>query len=256
MLRTFRHWVESQPDAEPVIEMKLNRAVYKLDQLPTLSETTVRALALANDEHASLKQFADLIRKDGAVATSLLKIANSIMYQASRQIVSIDQAVVRIGMKGCKNLIASIGMRSIFQSVPKEIQTRCELLWQHSFFTASLAAYLNLEMKLGLDGEEFTAGLLHDLGRMVIAVAVHSHHAPYDEPDYRNLVAVVSLADHIANHVQRESKISNYDPRASDGYRVLTARWDLGRCLEFTQSLRHLTVRAIKDTRTLIRSQA
>lgn len=143
----------------------------RIDHLPSLSDTVVKAMSLAKDENASLAEYISLIRRDAAVAASILKAANSVLYQGLHSVDNLDRAIIRLGMRGCTNVIASVGMKGLAKYANPQIQQRCELLLSHSFFTANLASGLNTDFKLGFFGEEFTAGLLHDIGRLVIAVS-------------------------------------------------------------------------------------
>lgn len=148
------------------------KAMAKIAHLPSLPDTSTRAMALANDPGASLADFSNLIKRDGAIATATLKLANSPLYRVGKPVEELHQAVLRLGLRTCSDLVTTIGMRGLFRNAKKATLERCELLWRHSFFTASLATQLNLRLKLGCQGEEFTAGLLHDLGRFLIALVV------------------------------------------------------------------------------------
>ncbi len=84
----------------------------------------------------------------------------------------LSQAVVRLGMFRCKNLIISMGMRSLFQKrMAVGTQEQCAVLWHHGYVTGFLSGQINRAFRLGFDGDEFSAGLLHDLGRILLADA-------------------------------------------------------------------------------------
>jgi HD-like signal output (HDOD) protein len=92
--------------------------------------------------------------------------------------------VVRLGLHECRNLIFAVGMRSLFRNVSREQKERCETLWQHSFLTACLCRRLNTSMGLGFQGEEFSCGLSHDLGRLLIALGAPEKFAAIDPLDF------------------------------------------------------------------------
>lgn len=160
------------PSEAHVSKSVFGKAMAKIAHLPSLPDTSTRAMALANDPGATLADFSNLIKRDGAIATATLKLANSPMYRVGKPVEELHQAVLRLGLRTCSDLVTSIGMRGLFRNAKRETVERCELLWRHSFFTASLATQLNVALKLGFRGEEFTAGLLHDLGRFMIALVV------------------------------------------------------------------------------------
>src|SRR5439155_1058257 len=77
----------------------------------------------------------------------------------------------RLGMAQCQNLIVSISMQSLFRQMAPDMQAQCEVLWDHAYVTAFLCRQINRPYRLGFDGEEFAAGLLHDLGRILLLLA-------------------------------------------------------------------------------------
>jgi HD-like signal output (HDOD) protein len=150
------------------LEAKVLRLV---DNMPTLPDTATKAIALADDPHTKFADFARLIEGDAALATALLRVANSAFYAGGAPAVKLQQAVVRLGMLRCKNLILAVGMKSLFQKMAGDTRAQCETLWQHGYLTGWLCRRLNHVYRLGFHGEEFSAGLLHDLGRVLIALA-------------------------------------------------------------------------------------
>jgi len=169
-LTLFRKMIGTTPP--PVSKSEFGTAMVKIAHLPSLPDTSTRAMALANDPGSSLADFSNLIKRDGAIATATLKLANSPIYSIGKPVEELHQAVLRLGLRTCSDLVTSIGMRGLFRNAKRETLARCELLWRHSFFTAGIASQLNVLMKLGHRGEEFTASLLHDLGRFMIALVV------------------------------------------------------------------------------------
>jgi HD-like signal output (HDOD) protein len=168
----FRSRVRSQGGEVIETAQRLEHQVLALvDNMPTLPDTAARALALANDPDSRFADLARLIEADTTIATGLLRVANSALYRSSCAALKLEQAVVRLGLWQCKHLILSIGMRSLFQRMTGATQAQCEVLWHHGYVTAHLCRQLNGAYRLGFDGEEFSAGLLHDLGRILLVLA-------------------------------------------------------------------------------------
>lgn len=151
---------------------RLEQALSGSVQLPLLPTTAQRAMQLVRERDGSLADFARLIESDAALAATILKLANSPLYCWGRTITGLGQAVVRLGMQECQSLLLAVGVKSLAGSVPMALRPRCRMLWQHSFLTDCLCRLLSRELGLRHNGEEFTAGLLHDLGRIVIAMLV------------------------------------------------------------------------------------
>lgn len=142
----------------------------KLETLPHLSDTTVRAMALANNPDATLAEMAALIRRDGVLAAGLLKIANSARYRGSSDVTDVQQAVMRIGLRGCANILAAAGVKNLYAKMPPAVKVTCENVLRHSLFVGGLATSIARSLRLTLGGDEYTAGLLHDIGRVVMCV--------------------------------------------------------------------------------------
>lgn len=167
----------------------------KLENLPHLSDTTVRAMALTNDPNATLADMAALIRRDGVLAAGLLKVANSVVYRGSSEVTDVQQAVMRIGLRGCANILATAGVKGIYAKQRSAVRVPCENILRHSLFVGGLAVAVARTLGLSLNGEEYTAGLLHDIGRVVMCV--HS-------PDVYAVTAGGADADPAARERERE----------------------------------------------------
>lgn len=173
MLRgLFRTNVQRKEEGLDEVAARLEQKVLALvDNMPTLPATAVRAMALADDPDSKFSDLARLIEGDTAIAAGLIRFANSSLYAGGSPAVKLDQAMVRLGMWRCKNLIVSIGVRSLFRQMTSDTRVQCELLWHHGYVTGSLCQQINWSYRLGFNGEEFSAGLLHDLGRVLILLA-------------------------------------------------------------------------------------
>ncbi|AWM38251.1 HDOD domain protein [Gemmata obscuriglobus] len=151
---------------------RLERQIRALvDTLPALPATAVRALALMDDPDVSLGALAELIRSDTALATGLLRVANSALFAGGSAVLRVDQAVVRLGLWQCKSLVTTIGIRRVLSGKTDDTAGALSALWHHGYVTASLCSALNRTGRLGFGGEEYAAGLLHDIGRVLIALA-------------------------------------------------------------------------------------
>ncbi|WP_197454979.1 HDOD domain-containing protein [Stieleria varia] len=156
-----------------------NRAT-ELTMLPAIA---MEALKLARDPDCTVEQFANLVAKDMALASEILLLANSPIYRTrGSKVSSLRLAVVRLGLRQCRNLVLSCSASSLMKRMPVQHEWVRKVLWQHSYRTAMTCTYLNTKLRLGFEGEEITAGLLHDLGRMLLAIA-----APEDAADADDL---------------------------------------------------------------------
>jgi putative nucleotidyltransferase with HDIG domain len=166
--------------ADPRTAARLAEGLSAAGDLPLLPTTAQKALEATRDKDVALSDFARLIEKDVALAATLLKLANSPLYSWGRTIDNLEQAIVRLGLRECESLVVAVGMRSLAGRASAAVKAQCQALWQHSFLVGCLCRKLNRELGFGFRGEEFTAGLLHDLGRVVIALLVPDAFAAAD----------------------------------------------------------------------------
>lgn len=136
--------------------------------MPAFPRSVKRILALTRDVNCSPKDLVRVIDKDPVITVKVLRVVNSAYYSLSKQITSIDHAVVFLGFNTIKNLalsIAAIGMLPDIHAAGFDSQQY--LL--HSLATAGIAKQLG-QRRADVDPHDcFIAGLLHDFGIVVVA---------------------------------------------------------------------------------------
>ncbi len=168
------------------------RILALVNNLPALPDTASRAMGLANDPKSTLAQFSKLIEGDVGLATGILRLANSPMYEVGSPVKNVYQAVVRLGTQECQFLMTAVGMRGLFQRLASGTKVQMEALWSHGFTTASLCRLMNRRFRLGFNGEEFVSGLLHDLGRVLLALLDPENFPTADPMDFLENIDVLA----------------------------------------------------------------
>jgi HD-like signal output (HDOD) protein len=102
----------------PSIRQAVLSDLERIDTYPTLSDTTIRAMAMMNNPDTSTAEVAGLIYRDTVLAASVLQLANNWMYRGRKEVVDVQQAVLRIGLKECGRMLSAIGLRSMSNSLP------------------------------------------------------------------------------------------------------------------------------------------
>ncbi len=153
------------------IKNKLNNAIEKMPSLPT---TVGKIIQLANDINSSAKDILAVIQLDPVVAAKVMKLINSAYYGMPNK-VSLKQAVVLLGINTIKNLALSSAI--VTQMGKNKIAIKSfdqQRFWEHSLGTA-ITSRVICKM-LGTDPGEvdefFVGGLIHDLGKVVLALSV------------------------------------------------------------------------------------
>lgn len=170
-------------EPEPSKEIRV-RLLWKVDELQMLPELAIQALEVAKDPDCAVKEFTSLVERDMTLASDMLRMANSMVYSRGVPILSLQQAVVRLGFRQCKNLILASSAASLMTQLSVSEERVRQMLWKHSFLTASIASFLNRAMNLGFQGEEFSAGLIHDIGRMLLALVEPAKFSFADRLDF------------------------------------------------------------------------
>ena len=146
----------------------LEEAVKSIQRLPTLPSVLGQILDAASDPEASALDLGQYIATDQSLAGSVLKIVNSAYYSFQREITSIARAIVILGFIEVRNLALTA---TAFQSLAKGNSgyDRTQL-WRHSMGTAIAASRLARTVNVEEPDDFFTAGLLHDIGKVTLDV--------------------------------------------------------------------------------------
>ena len=143
---------------------EVRKKLRKLEALPTLPPIIQQLNAMIEDERVSLHQIADLVEKDQVLTTKILRIANSAFYGFPKKVSTVQNAMMLLGINVLKILIMT---SSIFEILHKEDVG----LWEHSIGVAACCKIIAEKIEFRDPPEIATAGLLHDLGRVIEKVA-------------------------------------------------------------------------------------
>jgi HD-like signal output (HDOD) protein len=140
---------------------------WALINLPPFPAVALKLLRLIDMDEVGIQKLTNLIRADVALSTEILTIANSALYAFRSEITSILQATVLLGLQRVKALAVTVGMRVyLTDSMKIPALLAC---WRHSLACALLAEELAIGNFMDKDSV-YTAGLIHDIGRLALAV--------------------------------------------------------------------------------------
>lgn len=139
--------------------------VRKFVNLKTLPHVAVKVTQLANDENSTMHDFEEIIKLDPVLVSRLLRLVNSPYFGLVQKVESISKAVVFIGMKQLRNLVAVEALRIFFNGGNDRFSPKN--LWLHSATVAILSEMIAKRI-FGQEGENlFLAGIIHDIGLIV-----------------------------------------------------------------------------------------
>ena len=142
--------------------------IKQLDDLPSLPAIIADLISSIDREDVDISVLAKKVARDLALTAKTLRLANSSLYGLQIKVTTIQQAITYLGFQVTRNLIMAAAITSHFP------ETTCQgfdgkLFWRHSIATAACAKVLARLMRVNQD-YSFTAGLLHDIGRLALAI--------------------------------------------------------------------------------------
>lgn len=157
--------------------------VEKLENLPTLPNLLNRFNEMIQDPKISMAAFAKELGKDQALTSKILKLINSAFYGFPGRISTVAHAVVLLGYDALKGLIVT---SNIFDHLPEKAYP----LWIHSIAVSVTSRHLAQILNLS-DVEEFAvAGLLHDLGKVVMHIELEEQYGEVIEYAEKNKTSI------------------------------------------------------------------
>jgi HD-like signal output (HDOD) protein len=137
-------------------------------KLPVLPEIPQRALMLVNDPLTSVNEIGELISQDQGLSLHVLKVANSALYGGTGDVLDINTACTRLGLKNLTRIVVGLGMQALHRSKDPLAEKTMHAIWEHSIATAFCADKLAPYVREDHQPLLFTAGLLHDIGKTVL----------------------------------------------------------------------------------------
>lgn len=165
--------------------LDLNDLVAATGNLATLPSTVVELLKILGDPTASAARVQKVLERDPAMTANVLKISNSAFYGVRRDISSVRDALVMLGNRRTATLAFATGMAPILRCDLKGYGITRDQFWSHSLQSAACSS--EAAMRLGiaeLQCEAFTAGLIHDVGMLVLDPVLTSARHSLDTEAY------------------------------------------------------------------------
>ena len=149
---------------------RLRRKVENINNLPTIPEKIKQISEIIGKPNISLNEISAFISNDPALTTKILKMINSAVYGFPGRISLVSHATVLLGLNVVKGLLIGV-------SVSEFMEEAMSGLWNHSLACALTARILAQKKKIPEPEEVYAAGLLHDIGKVVL---IQSYRKEYE----------------------------------------------------------------------------
>jgi putative nucleotidyltransferase with HDIG domain len=159
-------------------------------RLPPFPLVAVRVLQLTNSENVQLHQLSDLISSDAAFASEVLTIANSLVYAPRFPAHTILQAIAILGGNHLQGMCLTVGVRTYLGNSLNHPLIRN--VWRHNLACALIARQLAGAGFMDKDAA-YTSGILHDVGRLALAVLCPEEYAALLEKHQGTAASILPL---------------------------------------------------------------
>jgi len=151
--------------------MNRQQMMNKLDRisgLPTLPTVAMEINQLLQDENAPIEKLVDMLEKDQSMVLKILRLVNSSFYGFRSKISDLRHAVTLMGYSTVQHAVVTV---AVIDSLNAETDLKdfdITRFWTHSLSVAVMCRHLAAQTKLAVPNEAFTAGLIHDIGKVVL----------------------------------------------------------------------------------------
>ncbi len=153
----------------------------KVKNVPSLPSVVIKLRQYLNDPDVSFDQLAKVIEYDPGLTANVLQLANSAYFGWSRTIKTVKEAITRLGTNRIFQMVLCMSVAPLVRKPIRGYDLDSSDLWEHSIATAICAEQLAQSLAIRNVEEAFTAGLLHDMGKIVLGTFVEVDDEPIKE---------------------------------------------------------------------------
>jgi len=148
--------------------LRIKKITESIIGLPTLPTVVSKMIELVDNPRTSAASLARLISTDQALTARLLKLANSAYYGFPREISTVNMAIVVLGFNTVKDMGLSLSVFDVFKNQDVTSSFDIPRFWEHSIACGIASRMIARLYRSRYAGEAFVAGLLHDIGKVIL----------------------------------------------------------------------------------------
>jgi putative nucleotidyltransferase with HDIG domain len=149
--------------------MQIEQLVERVDLIPVMSPVHARLVRMVQDTEVTAQELSEAISEDPSLTAQVLRLVNSAVYGLPNQIGTVSRAVLLLGFDVIARQVLGHARRALKDPADRAGPLDFTAFWQHSVAVASGARTLARRAKHRDEEALFVAGLLHDIGRVIMA---------------------------------------------------------------------------------------
>lgn len=153
----------------------------RIQTVPSLPSVVIKLRQYLNQPDVNFDTLARMIEYDPGLTANVLQLSNSAYFGWSRSIRTVKEAIVRLGTNRIFQMVLCMSVAPLVRKPIRGYDMDSAGLWRHSIATAICGELVAGELQLACSGEAFTAGLLHDMGKIVLGTFVEVDDEPIKE---------------------------------------------------------------------------
>ncbi len=150
-------------------QLALESVVQSVNELPSLPQVALEVMRLTRDPDTTARELNDVICQDQAITANMLRLANSAYYGFPRLIGTVGEAVVLLGFQTVRSIVLTAALGDTLSKEVKAYSLEKGELWKHSMGVATAGRMIAKRAGYKYQDLAYTAGLLHDVGKIVLA---------------------------------------------------------------------------------------
>jgi len=154
--------------------------------LPVLPHIVDELQKVIDDPNSTPEAIAKILEQDAVITLRLLSVVNSPIYRVAEKILSVRQAVVRLGLKETQSIVLAIAYKNLYKTDNKNLMTLMEIMWLHALACAFCSKGIAQKLKLPDVEKYFLMGLFHDIGKVLLLHAITKARTVIDPDNWEN----------------------------------------------------------------------
>jgi len=163
------------PLLRPFARREIEDRITRCGRLPSLRSIDTALRDLLNADQRYTSQISEIIRRDPSLSARLLRLVNSVYYGLTTPVTNIEEAVFYLGVRQIRQLAMVTPVIEDFQRITGKTPFAWRSFWQHCIGTAIVTREVLSCIETPSHELDYLAGLLHDVGKIVIAASFPEH---------------------------------------------------------------------------------